>query len=126
MATYLDLILKLDVLEENQTYLGFPWKINYMVKFIVFTVLPFGSSTTPFAFTKVVRPLVKYWRFNSIKIACFFNDGLGTESTFEKALEKSAFVSNSLTRAGFIVNSEKLADDLFYQKLIFAHEHYQN
>ena len=87
MATYLDLILKLDVLEENQTYLGFSWKINYMVKFIVFTVLPFGSSTTPFVFTKVVRPLVKYWRFNSIKIACFFNDGLGIESTFEKALE---------------------------------------
>ena len=93
--------------EEQQTYLGCSWKINNIVKFFVFTVLPFGLSTAPFIFTKVVRLLVKYWRFNSIKIACFLDDGLGIDNTFEKALEKSTFVSNSLTRAGFIVNSEK-------------------
>ena len=44
-----------------QKYLDFPWKINNMVKLLVLTV-------PPFVFTKVVRPLVKYWRFNSIKI----------------------------------------------------------
>ena len=52
-----------NVFEEHQTYI---------VKLFVFTVLPFGLSTAPFVFTKVVRPLVKYWRFSSIKIACFF------------------------------------------------------
>ena len=93
--------------EEHQTYLGVSWKIDNIVKFFVFTVLPFGLSTAPFVFTKVVRPLVKYWRFNSIKIACFLDDGLGIDNTFENALEKSTFVSNSLTRSGFIVNSEK-------------------
>ena len=62
-----------DVFEEHQTYLDFSWKINNMVKFFVFTVLPFGFSTSPLVFTKVVRPLVKY----SIKIACFLDDGLG-------------------------------------------------
>ena len=93
--------------EEHQTYLGVSWKIDNIVKFFVFTVLPFGLSTAPFVFTKVVRPLVRYWRFNSIKIACFLDDGLGIDNTFENALEKSTFVSNSLTRSGFIVNSEK-------------------
>ena len=77
------------------------------MKFFVFTVLPFGLSTAPLVFTKVVRPLEKYWRFNSIKITCFLDDGLGIDNTFENALEKFTFVSNSLTRAGFIVNSEK-------------------
>ena len=96
-----------DVFEEHQTYLGFSWKINNILKFFVFTVLPFDLSTAPFIFTKVVRPLVKYWRFNSIKIACFLDDGLGIDSTFEKVLEKSTFVSNSLTRAGFIFSSDK-------------------
>ena len=94
---------------KSKTYLGFSWKINNIVKFFVFTVLPFGLSAAPFAFIKVVRPLVKYWRFNSIKIVCFLEDGLDIGSTFEKALEKSTFVSNSLTREGFIVNSEKSA-----------------
>ena len=93
--------------EEHQTYLGVSWKIDNIVKFFVFTVLPFGLSTAPFVFTKVVRPLVKYWRFNSIKIACFLDDGLGIDNTFEKALENSTFVLNSLTKAGFIINSEK-------------------
>ena len=96
-----------DVFEEHQTYLGFSWKIDNIVKFFVFTVLPFGLSTAPFVFTKVVRPLVKYWRFNSIKIACFLDDGLGIGNTFERALEDSTFVLNSLTKAGFIINSEK-------------------
>ena len=98
-----------DVFEEHQTYLGFSWKINNIVKFFVFTVLPFGLSAVPFAFIQVVRPLVKYWRFNSIKIVCFLDDGLDIDNTFEKALEKSTFISNSLTRGGFIVNSEKSA-----------------
>ena len=37
----------------------------------------------------------------------FLDDGLGIDNTFEKTLEKSTFVSNSLTRAGFIINSDK-------------------
>ena len=47
--------------EEDQTYLGFSWKIDNIVKFFVFTVLPFGLSTSPFVFTKLVRPLVELW-----------------------------------------------------------------
>ena len=55
----------------------------------------------------MVRRLVKYWIFNSIKIACFLDDGLGIDNIFEKALEKSTFVLNLLTKASFIINSEK-------------------
>ena len=55
----------------------------------------------------MVRPLLKYWRFDSIRIVCFLDDGLRIDNTLEKALEKSTFVSNSLTRAGFIINSDK-------------------
>ena len=49
-----------DVFEEHQTYLGFSRKINNILKFFVFTVLPCDLSAAPFIFTKVVRPLVKY------------------------------------------------------------------
>ena len=93
-----------DVFGEHQTYLGFSWKINNILKFFVFTVLPFGLLAAPVVFTKVVRPLAKYWRFNSIEIACFLDDGLGVDSIFEKALKKSTFLSNSYTRAGIAAN----------------------
>ena len=52
-----------DVFEEDQTYPCSSWKINNIVKFFVFTILPFGLSTASFVFTKLVKPLVKYWRF---------------------------------------------------------------
>ena len=35
------------------------------------------------------------------------DDGLGIDNIFEKALKKYTFLLNSLTRTGFIVNSEK-------------------
>ena len=76
MATHSNFISKVNIMtivfEERQTYLGFSWKIKNMVKFFVFAVVPFGLSTAPFAFIKVLEPLVKYWKFNSIKIAFFF------------------------------------------------------
>ena len=37
----------------------------------------------------------------------FLDDNFGIDIIFEKDLEKSTFTSNSLTRAGFIVHSEK-------------------
>ena len=70
-----------DVFEEHQTYLGFSLKIDKIVKFFVFTVLQFGLSTAPSVFTKVVRPLVKCLRFNSIKIVCLLDDDLGVDKT---------------------------------------------
>ena len=73
-----------DIFEEHQTYLGFSWEINQQTHYFVFTVLPFGLSTAPFVFTKVVRPLIKYWRLHAIKIACFSGDGLGIQFGYSK------------------------------------------
>ena len=39
---------------EHQTYLGFSWKINGRKKYFVFIVLPFGLSTAPMLFTKIL------------------------------------------------------------------------
>ena len=58
--------------ETFQTYLGFSWEIDSKVKHFIFTVLPFGLNSALFLFTKIIRPLVKYWRRHPIKkIACF-------------------------------------------------------
>jgi len=50
----------IDILPEHQEYLGFSWVTNGITKFFKYTVLPFGLSSGPYFFTKMLRPLVKY------------------------------------------------------------------
>ena len=48
-----------DIYESHRDYLGFQWNTGVGSQFFAFTVLPFGLAT---AFTKLLRPLVKYWK----------------------------------------------------------------
>ena len=80
----------IDIFEPHQKFLDFFWLFKSKIKFFVFTVLPFGLTSAPFIFTKVVRPFVKYWRFN-----------------YEEAKSKSEFVQETLTKSGFIPNIQK-------------------
>lgn len=93
----------LDICPQQQTYLGFCWK----EKFYCFTVLPFGISTGPYIFTKCLRPLVKFWRENSVKIVLYLDDGFGMNLDEKQCIEDSKFVKQSLLDAGFLLNEEK-------------------
>ena len=62
----------IDIAEEHCKYLGFSWQKRYYV----FTVLPFGLSTACYIFTKIVRPLVHYWRAKGLRIVVYLDDGL--------------------------------------------------
>jgi len=93
----------IDICPQHQQFLGF--SING--KFYCFTVLPFGLSSAGFCFTKVLREMVKLWRYTGIKIIMFLDDGFGTSSCFQQASAESDFVRNSLFHAGFVVNEEK-------------------
>jgi len=97
----------IDIFEPHQTYLGFSWNFEGKTRYFIFSVLPFGLSTAPFIFTKTVRPLIKYWRSLAIKIACFLDDGLGTEPNKEKAINSSRIVYETLIKAGFVPNAQK-------------------
>ena len=97
----------IDIFEPHQKFLGFFWIFKRNVKFFVFTVLPFGLTSAPFIFTKVVRPLVKYWRLNSVKIICFLDDGIGIEYNYEEAKRKSEFVQQTLAKSVFTPNIQK-------------------
>ena len=85
----------------------FPGYLKVTLKLFVFTVLSFGLISAPFVFIKVVRPLVKYWRFSSVKITCFLDDGIGIEDNCEEAKRKSEFAQETLTKSGFIPNIQK-------------------
>lgn len=75
--------------------------------YFTFVVLAFGIRSAPFIFTKIMRQLVRHWRRNCIKIACFLDDGGGFEKDPTIAIIKSNFVRTSLALSDFIVNEEK-------------------
>ena len=70
-----------EIFEGHQTDLGFSWKhsSSNQVKFYVFTVLPFGLSSAPHVFTKILKPLEKHWRHQDICVAVFLDEGWGIE-----------------------------------------------
>ena len=89
-----------DIHENSQQFLGFAWDQSYYI----FTVLPFGLST---AFTKLLRPLVKFWRSSGIRSVMFLDNGIVISKGFERARQDSSFVRWSLEAAGFVVNDIK-------------------
>ena len=58
----------LDIYLPHQTYLGFSWVIDGQKRYFCFTVLPFVLSSIPYIFTKLLRPLVKFWRYHGLLI----------------------------------------------------------
>ena len=61
----------IEIFEGHQIYLGFFLEALYSnsnrTKFHVFTVLPFGLSSAPHVFTKILKPLEKHWRLKTVK-----------------------------------------------------------
>ena len=64
----------LDMHVASQDYLSFSWKTANKVNYYIFTCLPFGLSSACYIFTKVVRPLVKFWRSKGFLIVLYLDD----------------------------------------------------
>ena len=63
---------------EHRKYLAFSWDFgDSVVKYFQFTVLPFGLSSAPYLFTKLLKPILTSWRCKGIPMAIFLDDGLG-------------------------------------------------
>ena len=92
-----------DIHVESQTYLGFEWS----GKHYVFTVLPFGLSSACYIFTKLLRPLVKYWRSQGIKAVIYLDDGIASVPQLEEAKRISFLMKSDLEQAGFVVHPTK-------------------
>ena len=96
-----------DIFPDHQLFLGFSWDIGGIDLYFLFTVLPFGLSTAPAVFTKVLRPLVSHWHQNGIKIAVYLDDGFELGHSLEEANIQSNKVRDTLELSGFLANKEK-------------------
>ena len=96
-----------DIYPQHQTYPGFSWVVNGVKKYFVFTVLPFGLSPSPFVFTKLLRPLVKYWKLHGLHIVVYIDNGIYITIGLEEAKRNSKFFSDTLIAAGLFPDVEK-------------------
>ena len=97
-----------DLFPEHRAFLAFSWDFGTGVaRYFQFTVLPFGLSSAPFIFTKLLKPLETLWRSHGIPVAIFFDDGVGAGQSVEAAIDNSSVVQSDLARAGFQINHEK-------------------
>ena len=70
-------------------------------------MLPLGLSSAPYVFTKVLKPLKKYWRIQGLCIAIFLDDGWAIVRDTESCRIKARDVRADLRNAGFVVNEDK-------------------
>ena len=97
-----------DIFPDHRKYLVFSWDFGTGVdRYFQFTVLPFGLSSAPFIFTKLLKPLEAHWRGQGIPIALFFDDGIEAGSSLNSAKINSSIVRADLARCGFEINKEK-------------------
>lgn len=98
----------ISIQEQDRTFLGFSWTYgNGLTKFYQFLVLPFGLASACYVFTKVLKPLIKKWRKNGIKITLYLDDGILCAQSYSLTKFQAGLVQNDLRNAGFIVNLKK-------------------
>lgn len=100
----------IQIAPEHYKYLGFSWCIEGKLRYFVFSVLPFGLSSAPFIFTKILKPLVSHWRSCGILVALYLDDGFivvprkqnSTDEHLQRATLVSDHVRSDLLKAGFV------------------------
>ena len=97
------------VAKDHHCYLGFSWvvPVSKKAQFHRLAVLPFGLSSAPHVFTKVLKPLVKHWRLNGARIALFLDDSWGIASTRDACASLSKTVKDDLLSIGFVSIDDK-------------------
>ena len=83
--------------------MAFAWDFgDGVLKYFQFPVLPFGLSSAPFLFTKLLKPVVTSWRCKGIPMVIFLDDGLGGGASSIQAKINSLTVNADLLKFGFV------------------------
>ncbi|KAJ8945284.1 hypothetical protein NQ317_001091 [Molorchus minor] len=98
-----DAYFLISVHKESRKFLKF--RVNQ--KLYSFTCLPFGLSSAPYVFSKVVKPVLKYLREKGVHCVAYLDDFLILGSTPEEGEANVTLVIHLLESLGFLINREK-------------------
>jgi len=87
----------------SRRFVGFQWKGVYYQ----YNCLPFGLSTAPWVFSKIIRELVMYWRAKGINILPYLDDLLFLICGFEVGIRLARIVEKDMRLAGLSINWDK-------------------
>ena len=98
--------MPLDIL--HQMYLGFSWTFpGNRTRYFSFTVLVFGLSTACYHFTKMLRPLVRRWRYQGIRCVVYLDDGINLAPTISDCNRTTEVMTTDLDKSGLLINLPK-------------------
>ncbi len=87
----------------SRTFVGFMWEGQYYVC----NCLPFGLSTAPWVFSKVMRELVMLWRKEGIRVLPYLDEFIFMARGFWQCVRLVRKVEAYLVRAGLRINLPK-------------------
>ena len=93
----------LDIRETDWKYLGFEWQ----GLFYVFTQLPFGLASACWAFTKLMREVMRTWRTKGWRCSGYIDDQIHAHQEVQVLKSRRLEILNLLERLGFCVNRDK-------------------
>ena len=98
-----DAYFTVPIWKNHQKYLRFVWKETIYE----FACLPFGISSAPRAFTKLMKPVVGLLRQLGIRLIIYLDDILIMAPSCALALQLASTTPNLLEGLGFVVNYQK-------------------
>ena len=98
-----DAYLHVPMAQSAQRYLRF--RVGHEVH--QFRSLPFGLSTSPREFTKILQPVVQLLRAHGVRLHAYLDDWLIRADSPQQARHDAYLVANVLQTLGWIVNREK-------------------
>ena len=88
--------------KESKNYTVFDIKCFYQ-----YNVLPFGLTSSPRIFSKVLRPVIVYLRAQGVRISAYLDDIIVTCRSKQQLLSQVEEILKLLSDLGFTVNFEK-------------------
>ena len=98
-----DAYLLVPVHKQSQKYL----KFEFRGKLYKFVCLPFGLSTSPYVFTKVLKPVMKILRSQAYRSVIYLDDILCIGGHYDDCLKNALATINTLQTLGFLINNNK-------------------
>ena len=98
----------IDVIEVQHELLGFSYAdFQGTERYFKFIVLPFGLATAGYAFTKVLREMIRHWRSMQIRALTFLDDGLQASVNEQITRMHAIQIKGSLISAGWVPHRSK-------------------
>ena len=99
-----DAYFSIPIHQSHRKFLRFSWR-NQLFQF---AALPFGLTSAPRVFTKVLKPVIASMRQRGIRCLIYIDDLIIVASSKMECNEQAVFAVQLLTDLGFNVNMEKI------------------